>query len=466
MSASLAANAKSRARIGRAGRWLAVTAALAVGACSMPDWADSMFEPDYGPAPQPVARAQAKPVPAAPEQVAAAEPAQREVEVVAAAPQQPRRVAAARTETAARDTSRDTASGARTETSRSTAALDAQPRAVAADSSAAKPAVVAPATPQPRAPRAAPVQATTAGSRDDSPTPMIAAMTRGKAPPSFSEEGSVVPRRTSLQSEPVSDPLQSADASDERSDVRTSEPAQAAMVRPTAAPRAPAAPERRQSRTAESDGAYTERLREAGIGADGNAAPATSNRVEPGQFPNSVSPVVQQTYRESLNAPRTYQEAISGTGGGRTLTGSGGGEPVVISGDGVYQPAAFGATSAASGGGPDAVIKFRHGSVSLSSSDMATIRRIAAEANRNNARIRIQGHASSRTGEMDVERHLLANLRVSAARADAVADALAGQGVPYDRIYVEAKGDNAPIYNEAMPSGEAGNRRAEIYLEY
>ena len=33
------------------------------------------------------------------------------------------------------------------------------------------------------------------------------------------------------------------------------------------------------------------------------------------------------------------------------------------------------------------------------------------------------------------------------------------------RIIVEARGDNEPIYNEAMPSGETGNRRAEIFLE-
>lgn len=66
---------------------------------------------------------------------------------------------------------------------------------------------------------------------------------------------------------------------------------------------------------------------------------------------------------------------------------------------------------------------------------------------------------------MAVESHLLANLRISARRAEAVADALARHGVPYEQIIVEAKGDNTPIYNEAMPAGEAGNRRAEIFLE-
>ncbi len=116
-------------------------------------------------------------------------------------------------------------------------------------------------------------------------------------------------------------------------------------------------------------------------------------------------------------------------------------------------------------GGPDAVIQFRHGSARLSSNDNAILGRIAAQAAQRNARVRIRGHSSSRTGQMPVDTHLLANLRISARRAEAVADVLARFGLPYERIIVEAKGDNAPVYNEAMPSGEAGNRRAEIYLE-
>ena len=54
--------------------------------------------------------------------------------------------------------------------------------------------------------------------------------------------------------------------------------------------------------------------------------------------------------------------------------------------------------------------------------------------------------------------------KVSADRAESVARALERSGVSRDRITVLAKSDAAPIYYESMPSGEAGNRRAEIYF--
>ncbi|WP_164516367.1 OmpA family protein [Minwuia thermotolerans] len=442
MSASMSATAATRTHLARAGRLAAVAAALALGACSLPDWADpaGLFEPDYGPAPQPVARAarpaSAIPMPAAAQDKEKASP-ERDVQIVAA-PQPPRRVAAAepRPVTPAR----------------------AEPRR-APDPSPARPAAEAPAQGE----RVRVVQAP----RDESPTPMIAAMTRGEEPPSFSEEGTLVPRRTSIAADPEVEPRKEDSSQGVITDTRTSLPAQTAMVTPAPTPdRTPDTPQRRPAAvTPQQSPSYSERLREAGI-EPRSAASAGGGRVAPGQFPNSVSPVVQQTYHESLNAPRTYEEAIAGARGGGVTRGSAAlGEPVVISGEGVYQPAAY-APATRGGRAPDEVILFRHGSVSLSSDDHATIRRIAEQAKRTNARIRIQGHASSRTGEMAVDNHLLANLRVSAARADAVADALAREGIPYERLYIEAKGDNAPIYNEAMPSGEAGNRRAEIYLEY
>jgi flagellar motor protein MotB len=32
-------------------------------------------------------------------------------------------------------------------------------------------------------------------------------------------------------------------------------------------------------------------------------------------------------------------------------------------------------------------------------------------------------------------------------------------------VLVEAVGDSQPVYYESMPQGEAGNRRAEIFLQ-
>jgi outer membrane protein OmpA-like peptidoglycan-associated protein len=75
------------------------------------------------------------------------------------------------------------------------------------------------------------------------------------------------------------------------------------------------------------------------------------------------------------------------------------------------------------------------------------------------------GHASSRTADMPVERHLEVIFQKSQARANAVAQALIRAGIPADKVQIEAVGDSQPIYYESMPKGEDGNRRAEIYVQ-
>jgi len=79
--------------------------------------------------------------------------------------------------------------------------------------------------------------------------------------------------------------------------------------------------------------------------------------------------------------------------------------------------------------------------------------------------IKVVGHASSRTADMSVERHLEVIFQKSQQRADAVAQALIKAGVPASKVVVEAVGDSQPVYYEAMPKGEQGNRRAEIFLQ-
>ena len=64
-----------------------------------------------------------------------------------------------------------------------------------------------------------------------------------------------------------------------------------------------------------------------------------------------------------------------------------------------------------------------------------------------------------------LEKHKLVNLWVSMDRAQAVARELVRLGVPATAIVTEAKSDSDPLYFEAMPAGEAQNRRAEVYLE-
>ena len=59
----------------------------------------------------------------------------------------------------------------------------------------------------------------------------------------------------------------------------------------------------------------------------------------------------------------------------------------------------------------------------------------------------------------------MVNFKVSVDRADAVARELIRLGVNKEELVVDAISDAQPVYFEFMPTGEAGNRRAEIYLE-
>ena len=66
---------------------------------------------------------------------------------------------------------------------------------------------------------------------------------------------------------------------------------------------------------------------------------------------------------------------------------------------------------------------------------------------------------------MDPVSHKMVNYSVSVDRADRIAKELRSMGMAPDMIVVDARADNMPLYYESMPSGEAGNRRAEIYFQ-
>jgi outer membrane protein OmpA-like peptidoglycan-associated protein len=57
------------------------------------------------------------------------------------------------------------------------------------------------------------------------------------------------------------------------------------------------------------------------------------------------------------------------------------------------------------------------------------------------------------------------NFRVSVARADVIAKTLIRMGADRAQLQIDAISDSSPEFLEVMPTGEAGNRRAEIYLE-
>ena len=135
------------------------------------------------------------------------------------------------------------------------------------------------------------------------------------------------------------------------------------------------------------------------------------------------------------------------------------------------QPPAPGLRSAFAPGaavisGNSAVLYFGIGSAAISAKGRKALRTIAKAHRARGGTVRVIGHASSRTRELPFDRHNLVNFAVSLARARAVADALVRYGVAQGAVMVSAKSDNEPIYYEWMPSGEAGNRRVQVYIDF
>ena len=111
-----------------------------------------------------------------------------------------------------------------------------------------------------------------------------------------------------------------------------------------------------------------------------------------------------------------------------------------------------------------AVIQFADNSAKLDSNDRKVLRQVAELQRQTGSSVRIVGHASSRTRQVVDDRHQQANLAMSQRRATAVAQALFEMGVTAQVVQIEAAADSQPLFSEAMPTGEAGNRRAEIYF--
>ena len=125
--------------------------------------------------------------------------------------------------------------------------------------------------------------------------------------------------------------------------------------------------------------------------------------------------------------------------------------------------------AAAMNGGipPTAVVYFPGDTTGLSAAARTKVTEAVAafQAGGGTGTIKVVGHASSRTGNMPVERHLEMIFQKSQARANAVAQALIKAGVPAGQVQIEAVGDSQPIFYESMPKGEDGNRRAEIFVQ-
>lgn len=113
---------------------------------------------------------------------------------------------------------------------------------------------------------------------------------------------------------------------------------------------------------------------------------------------------------------------------------------------------------------PDAVIYFETGSSRIGAGDRKKLSQLASLQKQSGGMLRVVGHASSRTRELPLDRHMMVNLRMSQERSGAVVTSLIKMGVDPNRIVVEAVSDKSPVTREAMPSDEAKNRRTEIFL--
>jgi outer membrane protein OmpA-like peptidoglycan-associated protein len=158
------------------------------------------------------------------------------------------------------------------------------------------------------------------------------------------------------------------------------------------------------------------------------------------------------------SGPQGVAPAVSGTGSAALST------TVVASADGTL-PVTSTMTSGI-GSSRAAVIYFASGSSSLNSDGRNALHRVADLHKQRGGVIRVVGHASNRTSEVSAEQHELINFNISYKRARAVADELISHGVAADKVVVISRSDSEPVYHEWMPSGEAGNRRAEVFIDF
>ena len=112
------------------------------------------------------------------------------------------------------------------------------------------------------------------------------------------------------------------------------------------------------------------------------------------------------------------------------------------------------------------VIKFVNGSSRIARRYRPALQAIVEQQRNRGGMILVVGHASSRTRNLPLAEHNLVNFRISFDRAQAVAAELLRLGAQPGLVFAESRGDAEPVFFEAMPQGEAENRRAEVFLVF
>lgn len=108
-------------------------------------------------------------------------------------------------------------------------------------------------------------------------------------------------------------------------------------------------------------------------------------------------------------------------------------------------------------------VLFRSGQATLSSAAQSTLSRIANTLQSRYAgkQIRVEGHSDSDPIRKSKWRD---NYELSTARAEAVRDYLAQQGVPRGNMQVIGRGPDDPVASNSTQAGKARNRRVEIIV--
>jgi flagellar motor protein MotB len=113
-----------------------------------------------------------------------------------------------------------------------------------------------------------------------------------------------------------------------------------------------------------------------------------------------------------------------------------------------------------------AIIYHSNGRADLSQKDLKALKQVVKYHKEKKGIVKVIGHASSRTRDMQVIDHKLTNFEMSYKRAEKLAKKLKTLGIPQEKIYLGAVSDQEPVKYESMPIYEAMNRRTEIYIAY
>lgn len=112
------------------------------------------------------------------------------------------------------------------------------------------------------------------------------------------------------------------------------------------------------------------------------------------------------------------------------------------------------------------IIYHSNAQADISAKDIKALKSVAEFVKKNNGTIRVVGNSSSRSKNMKEIQNKLKNFELSILRAQKVRDALISQGVPADKIFIDAVADTEKVVEENMPINEAINRRTEVYINY